>query len=433
MSKQAIFDKFIDFMGRFSEFEIVTALRDGFIYTMPFTISGSLFLLIANLPIPGYAEFMASIFGENWSAPLQQVAGATFEILSIIIVLGMTYKFCANRGCDAISAAGLALCSFLIVIKSSVISDGGEIVSGVIPKGWVGSNGVITAILVSIVVSKVFCYCEKNKITIKMPSQVPSGVARAFAALIPAVIIFTGSAIIYALCDVLTNVTFPELVFTIIQIPLQSLSDTLGGAIVVASLQSILFWAGIHGPNIIGGVINPVLMANAIDNQQLVNAGMSLIGNPQAKIFTIQISDVFIQSGGTGMTLGLLIASYIKAKSSQLKSLTKLAIVPGLFNINEPVIFGLPIVFNPYLLVPFVVVPVITVTITYCSILFGFMAPCSAVMVPWTTPPILSGLLLNGWQGAVVQIINLIVAIVIYMPFIILQDKANLKEEQQYK
>ena len=266
-----------------------------------------------------------------------------------------------------------------------------------------------------------------------MPSQVPSGVARAFAALIPAVIIFTGSAIIYALCDVLTNVTFPELVFTIIQTPLQSLSDTLGGAIVVASLQSSLLWAGIHGPNIIGGVINPVLMANAIDNQQLVNAGMSLIGNPQAKIFTIQISDVFIQSGGTGMTLGLLIASYIKAKSSQLKSLTKLAIVPGLFNINEPVIFGLPIVFNPYLLVPFVVVPVITVTITYCSILFGFMAPCSAVMVPWTTPPILSGLLLNGWQGAVVQIINLIVAIVIYMPFIILQDKANLKEEQQYK
>ena len=156
---------------------------------------------------------------------------------------------------------------------------------------------------------------------------------------------------------------------------------------------------------------------------------MSLMNNPQAKIITCQINDVFVKSGGCGLTLGLLIAGAFTAKSNQLKSLMKMAFVPGLFNINEPIIFGLPIVFNPYLLVPFIIVPLIAMFITYFSITMGFMAPFSAVQVPWTTPPVIAGFLLNGWQGAVVQIINLAMATLIYLPFLRAQDKALLKEE----
>lgn len=431
MSKQELFDKFVELMGRFADIKEVAALRDGFIFSTPFTIAGSLFLLIANVPIPGYTDFMASIFGANWSAPLMQVSGATFDVLAIIIVLGMTYKYVEAEGCDALSASVLAVSALFIVIKSSVLSPGGEEVTGVIPKLWAGSNGVIAAIIVSIIVSKIFCYCEKNKITIKMPPQVPGGVQKAFAALIPGVIIFTVFAIIYTVCNLITNMTFPELIFKVLQTPLQSLSDTIGGGIIIAALQSILFWAGIHGPNIVGGVMNPVLLANAIDNQHIIDAGMSLIGNPDARIMTIQITDVFVKSGGCGMTLGLLIAAFLKAKSAQMKSISKLAIVPGIFNINEPVIFGLPIVFNPYMLFPFIIVPVIGMIITYMSIAIGFMPPFSAIQVPWTTPPILAGLLLDGWQGAVIQIINLLMSIIVYFPFVKLQDNIYLKEEQE--
>ena len=156
---------------------------------------------------------------------------------------------------------------------------------------------------------------------------------------------------------------------------------------------------------------------------------MSLINNPEAKIFTCQINDVFVKSGGCGLTLGLLFAGIFTARSQQLKSLMKMAFVPGLFNINEPIIFGLPIVFNPYLLVPFIIVPLIAMFITYFAISTGFMAPFSAVQVPWTTPPVIAGFLLNGWQGAVVQIVNLAIATVIYFPFLKAQDKAFLKEE----
>lgn len=159
--------------------------------------------------------------------------------------------------------------------------------------------------------------------------------------------------------------------------------------------------------------------------------GMQLAGNPDAKIITCQINDVFIKSGGCGLTFGLLIASWLSAKSSQMKSITKLATVPGIFNINEPVIFGLPIVFNPYLLVPFVLVPLLALIITYASIAFGFMNPFSAVQVPWTTPPIIAGLLLNGWQGAVVQIVIIAMSTAVYFPFVRAQDRSMLKEEQE--
>ena len=431
MSKQAIFDKFIELMGRFAEIKEVAALRDGFIFTTPFTIAGSIFLLLANLPISGYNDFMVSTFGADWSIPLTQVSGATFDILGIIVVLGVTYKYTEAEGCDAFSAAVLALSAFIIIMKTTAIGEGGVEVGGVIPKLWAGSNGILAAIVVGVIVSKIFCYCEKNKVTIKMPESVPGGVQKAFAALIPAVIIFALFAIIYAVCNLLTDMTFPELVFAVIQTPLQSLTDTLGGGIVISALPSVLFWAGIHGPNIVSGITNPMLIANALDNQQLVNAGMSLFSNPQAKIVTIQMTDIFFKSGGCGMTLGFLIAAFIKAKSAQLKSISRLSFIPGLFNVNEPIIFGLPIVFNPYLLFPFVLAPVVAFIVTYFAIFIGFMPAFSAVQVPWTTPPILAGLIVAGWQGAVVQIVNIIIATVIYFPFVVSQDKANLRDEQE--
>ena len=430
MSKQEIFDKFIEFMGEFAQIRAVAALRDGFIMTTPFTICGSVFLLLANLPIPGYPEFMASLFGKDWTAPLNAVAGGTFSVLAIIVVLAITYKFVENEGCDAMMAAILALSTFLIILPPSLVTKGGETVGDIIPKAWAGSNGVITAIFVAFFVSYIFCYCEKNHIGIKMPDAVPQGVARAFSALVPGMVFFTAASVLYGRCHYIGATTAPELVFKVIQTPLQGLSDTLGGGTIIIGLQSILFWAGIHGPNVVGGVVGPLLIANSLDNQHLLDMGMTLMNNPQAKIITCQINDVFTKSGGCGLTMGLLLAGVFTAKSNQLKSLMKMAFVPGLFNINEPIIFGLPIVFNPYLLVPFILVPIFAMFITYFAISVGFMAPFSAVQVPWTTPPIIAGFLLDGWQGAVIQIVNLVMAAAVYLPFLKAQDNVLLKEEK---
>lgn len=429
MNKEELFEGFVAMMARFAQLRAVTALRDGFIMTTPFTICGSVFLLLANLPIPGYGDLMAAALGDQWNVPLYAVAGGTFSILGFIAVSAITYQYCNDEGCDGAMASLLALATFVMVCPEGFTLDNGQVVGGVIPKMWAGSNGVITAILVSFYVSWIFCYCARNNVGIQMPSSVPGGVARAFSALVPGMLIFTSGSLVYGLCYFMGGTTLPELLFTVVQVPLQSLTDTLTGGVIIAGLQSVLFWAGIHGPNIIGGVAGPMLIANSLDNQAILDAGLQLIGNPDAKIVTCQINDVFIKSGGCGMTMGFVIASVLVSKSKQLRAINRMTVVPSLFNINEPIIFGLPIVFNPYLLVPFVLVPIFAMMITYVSIAIGFMSPFSAVQVPWTTPPVIAGFLINGWQGGVVQIINLLMAVLVYLPFVKAQDNVMCEEE----
>lgn len=430
MNRQELFNKFLEVMNRFAQIKAIVAVKDGFIMTTPFTICGSLFLLIACLPIPGWNELMVSMFGENWAAPLFAVCGGTFNILALIVVVCVTYKYVANEGLDGMTAAGLALAAFVIIIPPEVVLESGEVVGNVIPKNWAGSNGIITALLVAFATSYIYCYCVKNHIGIKMPESVPGGVVRAFEALTPGFLIFTLAAFVWGLCHFAGNTSAPELLFSAIQVPLQSLSDTLAGGSIIVGLQSVLFWAGIHGPNVVGGVVNPMLIANSLDNQALLDAGQVLAGNPAAKLMTIQVSDVFVKSGGCGMTLGLIIASYLVAKSEQLTSLTKMATVPGLFNINEPIIFGLPVVFNGLLLVPFILVPVAAFIVTYVAMMIGFLSPMGAIQVPWTTPPVIAGLLLDGWQGAVIQLINMTLSVLIYLPFIKKLDMSYIAEEQ---
>ena len=430
MSKQKIFDRFMEYMVRFASIKAIVALKDGFILTLPLTLVGSLFLLVACFPIAGWGELMAGIFGAGWTAPLFQVSSATFNILAILSVLGITYKYCEAEECDAITASMLALAAFLTLTRGSVLTKAGEVVGGVIPGQWVGGNGVITAIIVSLVTSWIFCYCEKHKIGFKMPEGVPQGVANAFAALVPGFFLLAGACIIYAVCMLVSMKTVPELIFAVLQIPLQNVTDTLIGGVIIAGLQSVLFWAGIHGPNIVGGVMNPILMANSLDNQALLDAGKQLIGNPQAKLITIQVTDIFIKGGGCGLTMGFLIAAFIAAKSAQMKSISKLAFIPGLFNINEPIIFGLPIVFNPYFIIPFIGVPVVAIIITYLALATGFMTPFAAVQVPWTTPPIIAGFLVGGWQGAIVQLATIIMSAIVYFPFMKVQDNIYYKEEK---
>ena len=430
MSKNEIFNKFLAVMNRFAQIKAIVAVKDGFIMTTPFTVCGSLFLLVACLPVPGWNEFMAGIFGENWAAPLFAVCGGTFSILALIVVVCVTYKYVANEGLDGMTAAGLALAAFVIIIPPEVVLEGGQVAGNVIPKNWAGSNGIITALLVAFATSYIYCYCVKNHIGIKMPESVPGGVVRAFEALTPGFLVFLLASIVWGICHFAGNTSAPELVFTVIQVPLRSLTDTLAGGIIIEGLHSLLFWAGIHGPNVVNGVVTPMLLANALDNQALLDAGQTLIGNPNAKLITAQV-DMFAKAGGCGMTMGLVIAAYLTAKSEQLRSLNKMATVPSLFNINEPIIFGLPIVFNGYMLIPFILVPIIAVTITYFAMVIGFMSPMGAVQVPWTAPPIIAGLLLAGWQGAVVQIITLAISVLVYLPFTRRMDKEMQKEEAE--
>lgn len=410
----------------------ITAIKDGFMLTMPLTIIGSVFLLIAFVPIPGYGSFMSSIFGDAWATPLFQVVGATFDILALIAVFGIAYTYVKNEGHNGANAGILGIVAFLIVMKAFVLApDGVTQIGGVIPKAYLGGKGMIGAIVIGLIVGKIYATALKRNWIIKLPEQVPEGVSNAFKSLIPGFVIVVLAFLTYIFFEVVFEKTFIETIYYIIQTPLQNLSDSYFGALIVAMLISLLWWCGVHGPAVVMGIMGPILVANALQNQDVLNAGGTLVAGENAKIVTQQFIDQYITVGGSGLTFGLVICMLLFARSTQMKQMGKIAFIPGLFNINEPVIFATPIIFNPIMLIPFLAAPMISVTMVYLSIDIGLVGPFSAIQVPWTTPIVLGGFIIGGWTAAVLQVAVCAMTVAVYFPFFKYQDKLALSQEKE--
>jgi PTS system cellobiose-specific IIC component len=215
----------------------------------------------------------------------------------------------------------------------------------------------------------------------------------------------------------------------VLQIPLEGLSDSLGAAIIAVLLVQLLWSVGIHGAAIVGGVMGPIWLSLMDQNRQAWEAGKDL-----PNVITSQFFDLWIYVGGSGATLGLVLMMLLWARSKQLKTIGRLAIGPGIFNINEPVTFGMPIVMNPLLIIPFILAPLVLTLITYLAMSTGIVPRPAGIAVPWTMPVIISGYLASGGKimGAVLQVVNLIIAALIYYPFLRVWDKQKLAEENQY-
>ena len=420
-------NKVIPAIMKFVSLKGVVALKDGLLYTMPLTIVGSVFLLLANFPIQAAVNWLDSM---GWIDPLNQAYGATFNIIALIGVIGIAYKYVKNEGYEALNAGVLAAVTFILTTDSFVVTESGEIVSNVINKTWTAGQGMISAIIIGLLVGWIYSWFMKNDIRIKMPAGVPEGVANSFTALIPGFVIVTGATLIYSFFKFVLDTTFIEAVYAFIQTPLQGLTDSLGGVIVMTLMIPFLWFFGIHGSTIVGGIIGSVLTANSLANQAILDSGMALTIENGGRIVTQQFLDQFINVTGAGMTIGLVIYMIFFAKSAQCKELGRLGGVPGLFNINEPILFGTPIVMNPFLAIPFIAMPVISGLILYFSIAVGLVPMFGGVMVPWTTPPIVSGFLVGGWKMAVLQTFILALSFFVYLPFIRKIDKMNLQAEK---
>ena len=401
------------------------ALRNGFMVIMPLTIIGSIFMLITDFPLAGYSDFMAGIFGSDWTSYIEPAYRATFNMMGFMLVGTMAYKLAESYDMDRLSSLVLSLVAFVVVSPKQVVTESGEIVSRVLDMTWLGTQGVITAILVAILSVEIMRFCINKNLVIRMPDSVPDMVSKSFSALVPGIIVVLVMLIINGVCKVFVG-SLHEAIYAVIQVPLQGLTSSLFAIIVVGGLNGFLWWFGIH-PTVVNSIVNPLLIANADANQVLFNAhNLSLAtGN----VGTIQMIDQFATIGGAGMTIGLIIAMIIVSRSSRLKTMSKLAAVPACFNINEPLVFGLPIVFNPLMLIPVTLAPMVSVVIAYVAMSIGFMPLFTGVMAPWSTPPIISGFLVAGWQGAVVQIIAIVASVVIYYPFVKALDNQYRKEE----
>ncbi|MBW4847429.1 MULTISPECIES: PTS cellobiose transporter subunit IIC [Clostridia] len=398
------------------------AIRDGFLLSMPLLIVGSFFLLIANFPIPGWTNFWARFFGENWDAYFAKPTDATFSIMAMLAVVGIGYSFSEQMKVDKLFGAAVSLvCWFLIMPYKIMVND--TAVSG-IPLGWVGSKGIFVGIIVAFLSVHIYAWVNKKGWIIKMPDGVPPTVAKSFSALIPAgisVLVFFVINIIFAMTPYDNAFNF---IFTILQTPLLKLGNTLP-AMVIAYIFLHLFWFfGVNGGSVVGAVFNPILQTLSAENLAALQAGQ-----PLPNIISQQFQDLFATFGGCGSTLSLLIAMLFFCRSKRIKELGKLAFIPGLFGINEPIVFGLPILLNPMILIPFMLVPTINIVISYFCMSVGLVPLCSGVAIPWTMPVILSGFLATGWRGAVLQLFLLALGVFIYMPFIKMMDKQYMEDE----
>ena len=425
----------VPFAAKLNAQRHVAAVRDAFTLAFPLTLAGSIITLI-NYAILSPDGFIAKILhlGDlipnlaDFQAILSPVLNGTANIMSILIVFLTAYKLAGEKKGDQVLSGVTAIGTYFIIYPNYVNV---ENVGNALPMNFMGAQGLFVALLVGLLVGEFLTTLQKNKrLAIKMPEAVPPAVAQSFNLLIPIIIILMGSSFLNYLFSFLADGGIQYVIYNAIQAPFASLGGNIFTILIFAVVQQFLWVLGIHGPNTLSALRTVMFAQQGIDNLAYYGANGTTIGTPFPITWT-GINDAFGNTGGSGATLGMIIAIYLVArKDKQQFQIAKLATAPGLFNINEPLIFGLPIVMNPIYVIPFILAPVICNIFGYLCVSVFEIIPPVAVDVGWTTPGFLIPFLGSGgtnYLSLVVGILCVGISTLIYLPFVKAAAVANLK------
>lgn len=400
--------------GKVAQQRHLGAIRDAYISFMPFIIVGSVLLVISSFPSVAYKDFMASIFGHNWSSNIEIPFSVIFSGMSLFIAFMVAYRLAERYKIDRISAGILSLSAFLVLTPFAHV----EGIGTVIPTEWLGSRGLFVAMIGAILWTEIFRWFIDKKITIKMPDGVPPAVEKSFAALVPATVVLCLALIIRLAFANTDYLTLHQFIYDVLATPVRSFGTSFFGALMTALTITLLWSVGINSGSMVNGIMRPIWAENQQENLNAVAQGLA-----PPHVVTEQFFDI-IWMGGAGATLSLIIAILIFSRSQHIKKVGKLAAGSSIFNINEPVLFGLPIIMNPIMLIPFNLVPLVLVTCQYVAMSIGLVATTTGAFIPWTLPPIFSGFIVTASiSGAIMQIVNLAIGAMIYLPFLRILDK----------
>ncbi len=408
----------------------LVAIRDGFVAMIPITMAGAFATLINNLPVDAYKNMMAGIFGENWTTLGGNIWWGAIATMALFLVISVAYYLAKSYKANEIQAGLIALSSFLILAPqvATIKDEAGAIIAegwGFIPNAYMSNNALFTAIIVAIISTELYVRLSKvSWLTIKLPDGVPPAVSRSFAKLLPGVFTLFIMGVLGILVSKFSNGLYiNDLLSKYLAMPLAGVADSFGGTILVAFFVHLLWIFGLHGANIALPVTTPILMQLGGQNEALAAAGATSGYN----VFAGAFLDAFVYLGGSGMIIGLIIALMIAGRRR--KDMIALGFAPSIFNISEPMIFGLPIVLNPMYAIPFILSPVICAGLSYFAISSGIVHPVIMTQIPWVTPPILGGLMATGhWTGGVLAAVNLLISIVIYLPFVVAEGRMEKKK-----
>jgi len=399
----------------------ISAIQYGIICSMAPLMVGAFACILSDLPIDAYQNFMTSIFGTeiwgawNWSVIFQ----ATINLVGLMSLIGITYELSRQEEIPVAPSMMISLMNYFILIHK---------VDGGVVSNDLNAQALFVAIIVSIVTVELTKFLINKNVTIKMPDSIPSFVKQQFTAIVPAVI----NAILFLLIRFMIQYLTPymsasNLIYTILAMPLTKIGTSLPGALIYTSVSSILWLFGIHGVNVVNGIMEPALMIARQENV-LVFAENALAARPF--IMTKDFTNMIIFLTGTGITLPLVLEMMFLCKSKKIKTIGKIGFLPGIFNVNEPIVFGLPIVMNPILAIPFIISPIVAVLISYFTMSLGLVPTPTGTPVPWTMPAPFGGIMMcNDIRGGILQLVILLVSGIIYYPFIKALDKKYLEEE----
>lgn len=429
----------VPFAAKLNAQRHVAAVRDAFTLAFPLTLAGSIITLI-NFAILSPDGFIAKILhlGDlipnlaSYQALLSPVLNGTANIMSILIVVLTAYKLAESKKGDVILSAVTALSVFFIIYPSYIISKDG---TGGVTTAFLGAQGLFVALIVGLLVGEFLPTLQKNeKLKIKMPEAVPPAVSQSFNGLIPMIIVLMVSSILNYVFTMFSDGGIQTLIYTAIQAPFSNLGGNIFTVLLFAFVQQILWVFGIHGPNTMSALRTVMFAESGVKNLAYFGTYGTTIGCPFPVTWGA-INDAFGNTGGSGATLGMIVAIFIAArKDKQQVEIAKLGAAPGLFNINEPLIFGLPIVMNPIYIIPFVLSPIVCNLFGWFCVAVVQIIPPAVIDVGWTTPGFLIPFLASGGSNYLSLVIGVAcvgISTLIYLPFVRAAAAANLKAKSE--
>lgn len=398
------------------------SIKEAFTMFVPFIIVGS-FGSMLNILVAG-ANGLA-----KWVPWLSKLSPAfttinfvTISCMSLPIAFLIGYKLAEKEQVPQLESGLIGLLSYLAVCPNTIstVVEGlkDPVVSSGLGSGVIGAQGLFVSMIMSILAVKLFkVLTNTDAIKIKMPDSVPTGIARSFNILIPIFIIITVFSVAGCLFNAYTGNYINVWIYNIIQVPLQALANTTVGIVILSLVNQIFWFLGIHGGMVIEGVRGPLSAAGIAENISAVQAG-----GVATNILTRGFWTSFVVVGGGGITLSLLIAIFIFSKREDHKSIAKFSLIPGICGINEPVVFGLPLVLNPIFAIPFIINSAIAALIAIGATNIGFIT-CGILDCSPGLPVFITGFISYGFNGIIVQAIILAVTFVIWIPFVLLSNK----------
>ena len=392
------------------------AISESLQATLPILIVGSFATLISSLDIGPWQSIVQSIPG--LVSVCSKIASFTSSGYTLLMLIALAYLYCRKIDLkEYISCTALAVAVFLIL---------SEVVDGNIASSALGMRGMILALVVGILVPKSVKLMLDRNFKIHMPNSVPKFVEEGFSILLPAIVVCVAAGIIDYCFTLLGYTSFQTFFYSTIQIPLQGIGLSFWGFVFISCLGALVMWPGLHASTI-SAFIQPLALAASAANLEAWNAGEAL---PNIIDYSFMQSGKF--GGGANLLLPCIIA-LIFCKSKQLKSVAKLGIVPAVFCIGEPILFGFPMMLNPMMVIPMVVSTITTYVVYYIGIASGLVGYFTGVVLPWTTPPILNVALSSSTpiNAVIMQLIAMAVGILVYYPFVKSYDSQLLKSEKQ--